>query len=145
MRIENRLVPTARITQNVLSVADGTAGGETVLFVHGNVSSSAFWRDTLLALAEAGHRPLAVDLRGFGDTEPAPVDATRGLRDYSDDLLALVDALGTGRRAPGRLEHGRRGGPAGAARPAGRRTERDAGQPGLPVRLRRHARPRRAR
>lgn len=65
-----------------------------MLFVHGNVSSSAFWRDTLLALAEAGHRPLAVDLRGFGDTEPAPVDATRGLRDYSDDVLALLDALG---------------------------------------------------
>ncbi|MFI6455302.1 alpha/beta fold hydrolase [Streptosporangium amethystogenes] len=94
MRIENRRVPTARITQNVLSAVDGTADGETVLFVHGNVSSSAFWRDTLLALAEAGHRPLAVDLRGFGDTEPAPVDATRGLRDYSDDVLALIDALG---------------------------------------------------
>ncbi|GAA0848041.1 alpha/beta fold hydrolase [Streptosporangium amethystogenes subsp. fukuiense] len=94
MRIENRRVPTARITQNVLSAADGTASGETVLLVHGNVSSSAFWRDTLLALAEAGHRPLAVDLRGFGDTEPAPVDATRGLRDYSDDVLALIDALG---------------------------------------------------
>ncbi|MEU0478476.1 alpha/beta hydrolase [Streptosporangium sp. NPDC006013] len=94
MRIENRRVPTARITQNVLSAADEATGGETVLFVHGNVSSSAFWRDTLLALAEAGHRPLAVDLRGFGDTEPAPVDATRGLRDYSDDVLALIDALG---------------------------------------------------
>ncbi|MEV4528170.1 alpha/beta hydrolase [Streptosporangium sp. NPDC049304] len=102
MHIENRPVPTGRITQNVLSVVgsateNASESGETVLFVHGNVSSAAFWRATLLALAEAGHRPLAVDLRGFGDTEPAPVDATRGLRDYSDDVLALLDALGLDR------------------------------------------------
>ncbi|MFJ2028863.1 alpha/beta fold hydrolase [Streptosporangium sp. NPDC087985] len=90
MRLDNRRVPTARITQNVLSVSE--TGGEVVLFVHGNVSSAAFWRETLLALPD-GYRPLAVDLRGFGDTDPAPVDATRGLRDYSDDVLALIDAL----------------------------------------------------
>ncbi|ACZ91159.1 alpha/beta fold hydrolase [Streptosporangium roseum] len=91
MRLDNRRVPTARITQNVLSA--GETGGEAVLFVHGNVSSAAFWRGTLTALP-GGYRPLAVDLRGFGDTDPAPVDATRGLRDYSDDVLALIDALG---------------------------------------------------
>ncbi|MER5419964.1 alpha/beta fold hydrolase [Streptosporangium roseum] len=91
MRLDNRRVPTARITQNVLSA--GETGGEAVLFVHGNVSSAAFWRGTLAALP-GGYRPLAVDLRGFGDTDPAPVDATRGLRDYSDDVLALIDALG---------------------------------------------------
>ncbi|MDP9865077.1 MULTISPECIES: alpha/beta fold hydrolase [Streptosporangium] len=90
MRLDNRRVPTARITHNVLST--GETGGEAVLFVHGNVSSSVFWRDTLTALP-GGYRPLAVDLRGFGDSDPAPVDATRGLRDYSDDVLALVDAL----------------------------------------------------
>ncbi|MET8335048.1 alpha/beta fold hydrolase [Streptosporangium canum] len=91
MHLDNRRVPTARITQNVLSA--GETGGEAVLFVHGNVSSAAFWRGTLAALP-GGYRPLAVDLRGFGDTDPAPVDATRGLRDYSDDVLALIDALG---------------------------------------------------
>ncbi|MFD8533960.1 alpha/beta fold hydrolase [Streptosporangium canum] len=90
MHLDNRRVPTARITQNVLSA--GETGGEAVLFVHGNVSSAAFWRGTLAALP-GGYRPLAVDLRGFGDTDPAPVDATRGLRDYSDDVLALIDAL----------------------------------------------------
>ncbi|MDP9848982.1 alpha/beta fold hydrolase [Streptosporangium lutulentum] len=90
MDLQNRPVSTARITQNVLST--GKAEGEAVLFVHGNVSSAAFWRDTLLALAD-DYRPLAVDLRGFGDTDPAPIDATRGLRDYSDDVLALIDAL----------------------------------------------------
>jgi pimeloyl-ACP methyl ester carboxylesterase len=84
-------VPTSRLTTAVLSV-DGR-DGQPVLFVHGNVSSSLFWQPTMLALPE-GYRPLAVDLRGFGDTDPAPVDATRGLGDYADDLAAVIEALG---------------------------------------------------
>jgi len=51
-----------------------------------------FWQPVMLALPEA-YRPLAIDLRGFGDTDPEPVDATRGLRDYADDLAAVIDAL----------------------------------------------------
>ncbi|WP_327588791.1 alpha/beta hydrolase [Nonomuraea sp. NBC_00507] len=85
-------VTTPRLTQNVLTVA-GRESGEPVLFVHGNVSSAAFWRDSMAALPE-GYRPLAVDLRGFGETDPEPVDATRGLRDYSDDVLELIEELG---------------------------------------------------
>ncbi|TMR10734.1 alpha/beta hydrolase [Nonomuraea turkmeniaca] len=83
-------VTTPRLTQNVLT---GRDAGEPVLFVHGNVSSAAFWRDSMAALPE-GYRPLAVDLRGFGETDPEPVDATRGLRDYSDDVLELIAELG---------------------------------------------------
>ncbi|GAA1003975.1 alpha/beta hydrolase [Acrocarpospora pleiomorpha] len=88
--MKNERIATSRLTQNVLTVPG--AEGEAVLFVHGNVSSGAFWRDALRALAGT-HRPMAVDLRGFGETDPEPVDATRGLRDYSDDVLALIDAL----------------------------------------------------
>jgi len=39
---------------------------------------------------------LAVDLRGYGDTEEKIIDATRGARDWSDDLAELVQALGLG-------------------------------------------------
>ena len=81
---------TSRLTAGVLSVTGRT--GPAVLFVHGNVSSSLFWQPTMLALPER-YRPLAIDLRGFGDTDPEPVDATRGLRDYADDLAAAIDAL----------------------------------------------------
>src|ERR1700758_79538 len=83
-------VPTSRLNIAVLS-ATGRKG-QPVLFVHGNVSSSLFWQPTMLALPE-GYRPLAVDLRGFGDTDPEPVDATRGLGDYADDLAAVIEAL----------------------------------------------------
>lgn len=83
-------IPTERLTVNVITV-DGRTG-PPVLFVHGNVSSSLFWQPTMLALPER-YRPLALDLRGFGGTDPAPVDATRGLRDFADDVAALVEAL----------------------------------------------------
>jgi pimeloyl-ACP methyl ester carboxylesterase len=83
-------VPTSRLSTAVLSVP-GRAG-PAVLFVHGNVSSSLFWQPTMLALPEP-YRPLAIDLRGFGESDPLPVNATRGLRDYADDLDAVIDAL----------------------------------------------------
>ncbi|HJY04600.1 MAG TPA: hypothetical protein VJ351_27665, partial [Streptosporangiaceae bacterium] len=69
-------VPTSRLTVAVLSVTGRT--GPAVLFVHGNVSSSLFWQPTMLALPSP-YRGLAIDLRGFGGTDPEPVDATRGL------------------------------------------------------------------
>ena len=84
-------MPTNRLTVNVLSVPDRT--GPAVLFVHGNVSSSLFWQPMMLALPET-YQPLAIDLRGFGDTDDMPIDATRGLRDFTDDQAAAIAALG---------------------------------------------------
>jgi pimeloyl-ACP methyl ester carboxylesterase len=83
-------VKTPRLTANVLERA-GT--GDPVVFIHGNVSSAQFYMPTMLALPD-GVRALAIDLRGFGDSETLPVDATRGLRDFSDDVLSVLDALG---------------------------------------------------
>jgi pimeloyl-ACP methyl ester carboxylesterase len=91
-------VPTARLTQQVLhaEALDPFGGADAVLFVHGAVGSAAFWQPQLLTL-EPRWRPLAVDLRGFGGTDPLPVDARRGLRDWSDDVAALIEALGLDR------------------------------------------------
>ena len=91
-------VRTDRLTQQVLhpTGVDPFGGGEAVLFVHGNVSSAAFWQPQLLTL-DPRWRPLAVDLRGFGGTDPLPVDARRGVRDWSDDLAELIEALGLSR------------------------------------------------
>src|SRR3954466_1822601 len=36
-------------------------------------------------------------MRSFGDSEHVPIDATRGLRDWADDVFALVSALGISR------------------------------------------------
>jgi len=93
--IAARRVPTDRLSANVLERPSSGEPVATVLFVHGNVSSSLFWQPLMLALPH-GVRALAVDLRGFGDSETLPVDATRGVRDYSDDVAAVADALALG-------------------------------------------------
>ncbi|HEX6365421.1 MAG TPA: alpha/beta hydrolase [Agromyces sp.] len=91
-------VETPRLTANVLARASDAAADDstpTVLFVHGNVSSSLFWQPLMLALPD-DVRALAVDLRGYGDSETLPVDATRGVRDWSDDVASVIDTLDLG-------------------------------------------------
>ena len=90
--ITARRVPTTRLTMNVLERAGDRPDGIPVVLVHGNVSSSLFWQETMQALPQE-YRVLAPDLRGFGQTDTAPVDASRGLRDFADDLHGLLEAL----------------------------------------------------
>jgi pimeloyl-ACP methyl ester carboxylesterase len=76
----------------------GPPDGVPVLFIHGNCCSAAFWQPLWRRLPD-GYRIIAPDLRGYGGTQAAPVDATRGLRDFADDVAALLDAVqpsGTG-------------------------------------------------
>jgi len=94
--ITSRVIETPRLNVNILEREGddpGTPPERTVVLVHGNVSSSLFWQEIMLALPD-DLRVIAIDLRGFGGTEDAPVDATRGVRDYSDDVKATLDALG---------------------------------------------------
>jgi pimeloyl-ACP methyl ester carboxylesterase len=96
-------VATDRLRANVLERAAESGGAEsegaesegagTIVFVHGNVSSSSFWQPTMLRMP-AEYRCLAIDLRGFGDSETLDVDATRGLADFSDDVASVLNALG---------------------------------------------------
>lgn len=82
-------IPTG-IQMHFLSA--GNVNNPVVVLIHGNVSSSLFWQDLMLALAEHSY-VIAPDLRGFGETETAPIDATRGVRDHSDDVAALLTVL----------------------------------------------------
>ncbi|HEV2235140.1 MAG TPA: alpha/beta fold hydrolase [Ktedonobacterales bacterium] len=89
--IQAQQVTTSRVRTNVLS-RTGQTEGEPVVLVHGNISSALFFQELLLALPWE-YRGLAPDLRGFGETEAVPIDATRGLGDFADDLAALLAAL----------------------------------------------------
>src|SRR4029077_3392772 len=76
----------------------GPESGTPVLLLHGNIVTGRFWRDVAGRLPSDA-RVVAPDLRGFGRTEAKPIDATRGLDDWIDDVEALVKALGwTGRK-----------------------------------------------
>ena len=94
--ITQRVVDTPRMRTGILErVGDdpATPPERTVVLVHGNVSSALFWQETMRDLPRE-LRVIAVDLRGFGASEHLPVDATLGLRDFSDDLAAALEALG---------------------------------------------------
>ncbi|MGW7445862.1 alpha/beta fold hydrolase [Kitasatospora sp. NPDC054795] len=73
-------------------VEQGT--GPLVLLVHGFPESWYSWRRQLPALAAAGYRAVALDVRGYGrSSKPAATDAYRML-DLVEDNVALVRALG---------------------------------------------------
>ncbi len=71
----------------------GSPSSPPFILLHGNCSSSVFF-EPLMTELQPHFRTLAPDLRGFGATEALPIDARRGLRDWSDDLAAWLDALG---------------------------------------------------
>ncbi|PWI16881.1 epoxide hydrolase [Streptomyces sp. Act143] len=73
-------------------VEQGT--GPLVLLVHGFPESWYSWRRQLPALAAAGHRAVAIDVRGYGrSSKPEGPDGCRML-DLVADNVAVVRALG---------------------------------------------------
>lgn len=67
--------------------------GPAVLFCHGFPDTAETWRRQMLAVAQAGYRAVALDLRGFGQSH-APDDASEytGLH-IVGDLMGVLDAL----------------------------------------------------
>jgi YbgC/YbaW family acyl-CoA thioester hydrolase len=75
---------------------DVRGNGPTVLFVHGYPLDRTLWRHQLAGLGR--WRRIAPDLRGFGaSAQAAPDPAMWSLGAYSDDLVAVLDALGVER------------------------------------------------
>jgi pimeloyl-ACP methyl ester carboxylesterase len=89
--VRSALVDTDRIRMRVLQ--SGPDDGVPVVFLHGNLSTSRFFEHLIPELSPR-YRVIAPDMRGFGDSAPAPLDATRGLADWADDTAALLRALG---------------------------------------------------
>jgi len=90
--ITARTVTTDRLATRVLF--SGDEDGVPVLFIHGNFSSATWWEETLVTLPP-GFRGIAPDQRGYHGADPeAKIDATRGMGDFVDDALALMDHLG---------------------------------------------------
>lgn len=87
-------IKTSRLTMHALVKGDLKAEN-VVLYIHGNASSSVFWKEQMSLLPD--HiAAIAPDLRGYGDTDDVLIDATKGMGDFVEDLLALLDALEVG-------------------------------------------------
>lgn len=69
--------------------------GPLVVLLHGFGEFWWSWRHQLLGLADAGYRAVAVDLRGYGDSDKPP----RGYDGWTlaGDVAGLIKALGEGR------------------------------------------------
>jgi pimeloyl-ACP methyl ester carboxylesterase len=95
--ISSHFYDTSRL--RVHTITTGKPGGQPVIFVHGNASASRFWEETMLALPAEIHS-VAVDMRGYGRSEAKAIDGTRGMRDFADDLHALLSETNI---APGKV------------------------------------------
>lgn len=91
--VQSRMVATPRLRQHVYEA--GNAGQPAVVLVHGNASSARFYEQMMPQLT--GYYVVAPDLRGYGASEAKALDATRGMRDFADDIEDLVTALGISR------------------------------------------------
>jgi len=77
---------------------DVEASGLTILFLHGFADSAASFDLVLPLLARAGHRVIAPDLRGFGDSAWLGAGGYYHFPDYLADVVDLLRQL-----APERL------------------------------------------
>ncbi len=85
----------ADIAANGISIHTVSVGdGPLVVFCHGFPESWYSWRHQLTALASAGHRAVAMDMRGYGHTSaPAGIGAYT-LSHLVADVVGVVAALG---------------------------------------------------
>ncbi|MEH1102404.1 alpha/beta fold hydrolase [Micromonospora sp. CPCC 205561] len=72
---------------------DDAGGGTPVVLLHAGIADRRMWREQLGPLS-ARHRVIALDLRGYGDSELPPAPFA-----HHDDVAGLLDALDIPRAA----------------------------------------------
>lgn len=97
---ESRTISTPRLDTH-LWVA-GSPDKPALVLLHGNASSAVFFDRVQAELGER-YYVLAPDMRGFGRSEAKPVDASRAMRDFSDDIAELLASSELGLAADARV------------------------------------------
>jgi pimeloyl-ACP methyl ester carboxylesterase len=92
--VEDRLLKEHDVATNGISLHVTEQGeGPAVLFCHGFPDTSYTWRKQMHAVAAAGFRAIAPDMRGYGRSS-APADASLYTPLHTaGDLVGLLDAL----------------------------------------------------
>lgn len=89
MQVQSQTLKVNGLEMFVASLGEGPA----VLLLHGFPDSHRVWRHQMQALADAGYRVIAPDLRGYGRTD-APADVRAyAVPHLRDDVIALLDVL----------------------------------------------------
>jgi len=84
-------MPFAKVNGNMLFYRE-IGDGPLAVFVHGFPLDHSLWLDQLKGLAHV-RRCVAIDLRGFGKSDPT-VDRSLTMEMLADDVAGLIDALG---------------------------------------------------
>lgn len=88
--MKQHLVETSTINMNVVEEGSGPA----ILFCHGFPETSYSWRHQISALAKAGFRAIAPDMRGYGGSDRPEAADEYTVFHLVGDMVALLDALG---------------------------------------------------
>jgi pimeloyl-ACP methyl ester carboxylesterase len=87
--IKHRTLKTNGINMHIAEAGEGPL----VLFVHGFPELWYSWRHQLPAVAEAGFHAVAMDVRGYGETDkPYEIEAY-AMKEHIADLLGVLDGL----------------------------------------------------
>jgi pimeloyl-ACP methyl ester carboxylesterase len=88
-------VEFALVNTNGIRLRVALAGqGPLVVLVHGWPESWYSWRHQIPALAAAGYRVAAVDVRGYGGSDkPEPIEAY-SIKEMCGDIAGLIEGLG---------------------------------------------------
>lgn len=89
--VSGRFIESNGIRMRVFEAGDE---GPLVLLAHGWPESWYNWRHQLTALADAGYRAVAPDMRGYGETAAPPDVDDYDIIDLTDDMVGILDALG---------------------------------------------------
>lgn len=85
-----------QVRAGVIELHVATAGsGDPIVLVHGWPQHWWVWRGVIPPLVEAGHRVIAVDLRGHGWSDAPPHGYDK--EQFATDVLAALDSLGVER------------------------------------------------
>jgi pimeloyl-ACP methyl ester carboxylesterase len=84
---------TLKVNELSFSVEDTGGDGPSVLLLHGFPDSKELWRHQTPALAAAGYRVIAPDLRGFGASDRPEGAEHYRMEALAGDVLGILAAL----------------------------------------------------
>ncbi len=85
-------IPVNGVTLRAVTWGEPGDPGWAVVLVHGITANGQYWTDTGPALAARGWFPIALDLRGRGQSDKPPHGY--GLPFHANDILAILDHFG---------------------------------------------------
>jgi pimeloyl-ACP methyl ester carboxylesterase len=88
-------MPTMQLDEITIAYDEIGVGDDVIVFVHGHPFDRSMWSPQHQAVAKAGWRSIAPDLRGYGETSVVP--GKTPLSRFAADIVGLADRLGIDR------------------------------------------------